>query len=143
VITGRRRPAVAVAGLALVVAGSVLLYTGEASKAPRYWERADATIIGSEVKQSGTRPYAEIRFEYQVYGRKVLGRQLQFGPGPPGDIAAAFPVGKSVEVRYDPAQPEHSMLITGGGPSWRRGIAAVLMGAGVAIALWGMRRRAA
>jgi hypothetical protein len=139
--TRRRNFKAAAAGLALTAAGAVLLYTGRVRKAPDYWERVEGRVVSSEVKEANGRRYAEIRFEYEAFGRKVLGRQLQFGPGPVRDIAAAHPPGKPIAVRYDPAQPEHAMVSAEPGPSWRWGIAAVLMGGGVALLLWGMRRR--
>jgi hypothetical protein len=126
----------------MVLAGvALLVYAGRESRAPSYWEQADGVVLASEAKQSNGRRYAEIRFQYEAYGRKVLGRQLQFGPGSVDDIVSANPPGKGIAVRYDPAQPEHSLVVTSQRMNWRWGVSAVLIGCGVALALWGVRRR--
>jgi len=61
-----------------------------------------------------------IRYRYEVAGREYEGQRLRFGPtsanswkSPGAALAAAYPVGKVVEVRVCPSQPSLSVLVPG------------------------------
>jgi hypothetical protein len=133
-----RKLPVILAGLALIGGGVVLIYTGRVSRVPRYWERAEGFVISSQVRDSNARRIGEVEFQYEIDGRKVLGRQLQFVD--PDRTVGDLPRGKKVVVRYDPAQPEHSRLEEGERLTWRWAIAAALLGSGIGLLLWGVRR---
>ena len=137
-----RKKAIAVgAGLAMAVGGSLLLYAGRASRVPRYWEQTQGVVTSSQVRESNGRRIGEIEFQYQVAGRRVLGRQLHFVDAE--RAVRDLPNGKQVSVRYDPAQPEHSRLDEGERLTWRMAIAAALVGGGIGLFFWGLRRAAA
>ena len=126
------------AGLALAASGVALLFTGRVSRVPRYWEQAEGVVITSQVRETKERRIGEIEFQYEIGGRKVLGRQLHFAD--PERAVRDLPRGRKVVVRYDPAQPENSRLDEGERLTWRWAIAAVLLGGGVALLLWAIRR---
>jgi hypothetical protein len=125
----------------MVAVGALLLYTGRVSRVPSYWEKSEGVIISSLVRETNGRRIGEIQFQYEVAGQRVLGRQLHFLDA---DRAVRdLPNGKKVVVHYDPAQPEHSRLDEAQQLTWRLAIAAMLMGGGIGLALWGIRRAAA
>lgn len=130
-------------GLALALSGAVLMFTPGSAKVPRYWEQADGVVLSSEVRETGGRRFAEIRFEYEVGGRKVLARQLHFTPGEVDKAPGELPRGKKVKVWFDPAKPEQSRLVAAEGANWRWIASAVLLGGGLGLALHGARRRKA
>ncbi len=57
-----------------------------------------------------------VEFAYAVDGQKYTGRQVQFGATVKGEEAvararaAAYPVGRELPVRYDPARPATAVL---------------------------------
>jgi hypothetical protein len=136
----RRGAAVAV-GLALALGGVALMYTDRAAQAPRHWEQVEGVVLSSAVKESDGRRFAEIQFEYEVGGQKVLARQLHFAPGEVDRMPGELPRGKMVTVWFDPMRPEQSRLMPGERANWRWPVAAAMLGAGLGLALHGLRRR--
>lgn len=129
------------AGVVLAAAGSYLIYTGRATRVPGYWEKTEGVVERSEIRAADDRRIAEIQFSYQAGGQRVLGRQLHFTPAEVDRVMRDLPQGKRITVYYDPARPENSRLGEPRQAAWRWAIAAALLGAGVGLALHGMRRR--
>ena len=65
-----------------------------------------------------TVPVPRVRYQYSVNGVEYSGHALSFGRSySRGDImqvSKKFPVGHTVAVYYDPANPERSVLMPGG-----------------------------
>lgn len=88
--------------------------------AAQQWPMATGTITAAEILRGGTdrsRSYEPVvRYEYEVDGRKHVGDRLRPGYLKVGWRATAegmlrpYPVGASVPVRYDPTDPDSSLL---------------------------------
>lgn len=88
--------------------------------AARQWPSAAGTITAAEVRREGTSRNATyvpvVRYEYEVDGRKHVGDRLRAGYLKVGWRSTAermlqpYPVGAGVPVRYDPADPDSSLL---------------------------------
>lgn len=84
------------------------------------WPTAPGTITATQIVKGGTNrnpTFAPmVRYEFEVDGGKHLGERLRPGYVKVGSRGAAermlepFPVGASVPVRYDPADPGSSLL---------------------------------
>jgi hypothetical protein len=120
------------APLLFIVGGGAVLVVGlrelhsirEASR----WPSTEGTVESSEVKSeiretredNRTRRrreyFAEVVYQFEVDGRSYRGQRLRFAsvvsdsPAAAERDVAAHPVGSSVRVYYDPAQPEESVL---------------------------------
>ena len=112
----------------LVALLSLTAYQREATAAAR-WPRSGGKIIASaaeshrELSRSGGAPGTTItvwspivEFAYSVGGRDYHGARIAFGPSVSGGkdwaeaIVARYPVGESVVVSYDPANPAMAVL---------------------------------
>ncbi len=93
----------------------------------------DSKIVESEVSgssgrrktSSSDRDYTvDVRYSYEVEGRKLEGDRLRYGNESHDSRASAmeeqsrFAPGKEVQVYYDPKTPNRSVLIKGIGLSW-------------------------
>ena len=87
------------------------------------WSTTSGTIIESSVHQSTTGDfdgpatyYAKISYAYQVIGQAYQGRNIHIGASSTVPhskaqaIASRYPVGASVTVYYDPANPADAVL---------------------------------
>lgn len=84
------------------------------------WPTASGTVMHTDIVTRGTarNPIFDpvVRYEYEVGGRKYFGDRLRPGYVGVGSVAAAqrmlqpYQAGASVAVRYDPADPESSLL---------------------------------
>lgn len=75
------------------------------------WMSTTGKITRSEVDSEGDkmdRPI--IHWAYRVNGRRYEGQMPEMGYSSAEEIVAAYPVGKLVEVRYNPAKPEESVV---------------------------------
>jgi hypothetical protein len=113
-------------GIAFIVGGPLLalLLVGMAVRARRRaaaaytWPTTRGIVIASSVKSTSNRgSYApKITYRYQVAGQTyesaVMSRNFQTGG--PRNIAQAkadeYPVGRQVDVRYDPEKPQEAVL---------------------------------
>jgi hypothetical protein len=117
----------------IVVTILLLVQAGESSG----WPSTPGKIIESRVEQQrsgGGRQLsldgpvqegavytwaAEIRYEYSVEGKDHVGSRIQLDDMDTNDrsraegIAAGYPVGKEVDVYYDPDKPEIAVLVPG------------------------------
>jgi hypothetical protein len=117
-------------GLFFLVGGviaSIGVMIGEARmNATETWPSVAGRIVVSEVSTATVRtgpvrrvePIAKIHFAYSVNGRSYQGEGLRVAPmlhteaeGTPTELVSRYPVGKAVEVYYDPANPSDSLLI--------------------------------
>ena len=103
------------------------------------WPCAKGTIEGSEVRPSGRGYYApQVSYSYAVEGTVFTGDAIQStrivgSETDAGAIAARYPVGAEIDVRYNPRRPESSMLELGPGAARWRMIVAAVMSAGTII----------
>jgi hypothetical protein len=144
--------------IALAVLGLRLyLQTRRKFQASASWPTAPGTITASELVESQSRETDDrgreiVNTEYRVdirFGYKVAGREFHSGnwkwgwtaiyrnPEKPAAIVAAYPVGKSVPVYYDPADPATAVL----DPANRQGslvqlVFSLVFGAGGMVLLW-------
>jgi hypothetical protein len=140
--------------------------SGTLVRAAQAWPTATATIIGTDIVSGGmygggttanllrlftgiynARTFAPVaRYEYEVGGRKYFGERIRPGYLKVGSIAAAekilkpYPVGATVPVRYDPADPNSSVLelTTSSSPMMMMIIGGLLMLFGGALAVAAM-----
>ena len=93
------------------------------------WPSVNGTIISSEVKITEDRPtsssprqssysyQADIKYEYDMDGGKLIGDRVRFGEVSNKEIAESLVViykpGDKVQVYYDPGNPENSVLEPG------------------------------
>ncbi len=127
-----------VAGVGTFVGIVTQFRRGDASER---WPTAPGRVLSSRVRESwGGRRLIyepEVTYEYTVReGPTLRGDCVRFGEiahdtaRDARKIAARYPVGATVQVRYDPRDPSRSTLEPGVGPRVRLGI-----GAGAALAL--------
>jgi hypothetical protein len=136
--------------LAIGLLGTATGYYGtkqiQDAAATNDWPTIDGKIVTSEIqpatKESPERPF--VRFEYSLRG--TIYRSSQYRQGVAGNTfskAAAeelikkYPVGKQVQVHYDPYNPGNS-VIEGGDPTVGYllcSVAVILFGGGALLAL--------
>ena len=104
--------------LALVgVAGAAYIFI--VARRSASWPRVNATIVVSRVERPSKATSASIAFTYTVDGCAYTSRRIAIGPNvsTTGDHAermvAAFPVGSSVPIAYDPRKPSYGVLLPG------------------------------
>jgi len=58
---------------------------------------------------------AQVKYEYTVSGTRYFGDRISFDFWPnESEQTSRYPVGRRVEVRYDPADPRSAILEPGG-----------------------------
>ena len=107
-------------GAGLMVWGGIVLRNASVSKE---WPLAQGEIVTSYVNisidEDGTTYSADIAFRYVVNDRWLTADTVNFGEygssnrNHAADIVAKYPVGKVVNVYYDPAKPETAVLEPG------------------------------
>ena len=93
------------------------------ARASLAWPTAPGRVTAAEIQESydsrGRSCTPHIAFEYQVDGRSQRGDSLMIGVTPSGSksyaksVTEKYPVGAAVQVAYDPAAPERSVLEPG------------------------------
>lgn len=149
---GTRLWVVGIAGAAMALTGTVVLAKGLRSRAEGRRMRGWPTVTG-KVIASGSGPAAEsvpvrredvprtgVRYAYRVDGKPYEGERVRFGPGDetPGthelaQIAARYPVGSRVLVRYDPTQHANAALEPP--PTGRTAVLSLLGAASLAVGM--------
>lgn len=82
------------------------------------WPRTVGQIMGAEVIGGGDGGTAHVSYRYEVKGRGYQGSRVRFGGMRQGWTAATwdvadYRVGRTVNVAYDPSDPERSVLEPG------------------------------
>lgn len=123
-------------GLALVAPGAIALWRASASAA---WPATAGTIVMGRDTLGSTLPDGRLVYAYDVAGRRYYGNRRRFGQvgSPSGSdaaeaVAARYPRGRAVPVRYDPRRPDLAVLEPGVSTE-----AYLLPGAGLAFLLFG------
>ena len=105
-------------------------------------EIESSCVVGGHSFDSGTRYQLKVRYRYLVGGKEYKGYQIGFF-GPSGSkaelmrICDQFPVGKVVDVFYDPKGPVYSVLWPGiEGSIWIVLVAMVGLNLFVAVGWW-------
>ncbi len=87
------------------------------AKRSRTWPTAAGRVVATTTEQIGRMRWApKITYEYAVNGSTITSNRLAFdhdkscSAGEASKIAESFPVGRRVEVFYDPALPTESTL---------------------------------
>jgi uncharacterized protein DUF3592 len=90
------------------------------------WPSVDGKIVTSEISTTTswskygrrTTQVADIEYAYSVSGQNYQGEHLRLLPmlhmksdGTPAELVARYPVGRSVQVYYDPSNPSAAVLI--------------------------------
>ena len=137
--------------------GASVLLTGlfkvRKLRASRSWARTTGTIGEASVRESfscGDEQTAdsysyipEIVYQFQVEGHTFRGDRISFDRKAYSKrqqaqaVAAGYPVGAPVEVFFDPAKPDQSVLVRKSGMGWvlvAAGAVTVLLAAASAIA---------
>ena len=123
-------------GLVFLLLGGYELLQGWKTKD---WPAAPGKILSSQVQSGNSNSHGparttgtgsrrrysvDVRYRYEVDGQKFEGSRLRFGNVSYKKRSKAqketdrFLPGKEVEVFYDPANPQSSVLIKGSGLSW-------------------------
>lgn len=79
------------------------------------WETTIGEITKSDVglyvdSEGDTMDQPIIHWAYHVNGRRYAGQMPEMGYYRAKQIVAKYPVGKQVEVRYNPSKPEESVV---------------------------------
>lgn len=90
------------------------------------WPATTGRIIESKVNESpgkGRKYVVSVRYAYEVDGQKFEGNSMGYGTKDYSRSRARkelslFPMGKEVQVYYDPAAPSQCVLFKGIGLSW-------------------------
>jgi hypothetical protein len=92
----------------------------ERSQAAERWLTAPGSVVETGVNRGGTsrNPYyvPAIRYAYEVNGKARQGTRIRFGlltarsPRGAEAILAPYPVGAAIQVRYNPDDPDDSVL---------------------------------
>jgi hypothetical protein len=111
---------VIVLAIALALFGLSLLAQANAAKkcdVARHWETATGQVVGSAVREVSNGYMPEVSYTYEVAGRGYASDRLRPGGTPmlnsqtkAAALAAAFPEGSTVAVRYDPARPDRPAI---------------------------------
>jgi hypothetical protein len=123
-MTFTHAPAVAGLGVGLYLSAGFVrdLYFAFKSKA---WPTTAGKVIDINIARTntgrGTYSSANIAYEYQVRGVRYTSRRIDYagrGGGWPGALnyTRRYSDGQGVAVRYDPNEPERSVLETGARP---------------------------
>lgn len=116
-----------IAGLACMALASLVMalgvfyaiaMRGKIAKAPT-WPRATATVTVSRVKMFRRLAMAEIEYRYRAGGEMRRCRNYQLTPlkntlEEAHGLVEAYPVGREVEVYYDPTMPGLATIELGG-----------------------------
>lgn len=145
---------VATGGAAFVMVGASLHERARAiARWPAVRGRITAACVLEEPSRSGDGPRTmlyrpEIQFEYQVAGRSYAGQRVHAlreraisRRRYADDVVARYPVGREVQVYYDPANPRDAALERTGTTAWALGM--MLLGGGLAIGALGWAVRGA
>jgi hypothetical protein len=128
--------------------------------ASEVWPAAPGVITASDVshsvKQSSSssgskwRYIPRLEYRYELEGAEYTNDNIQFvsvswefkDRFKAERIVKPYPVGKAVDVYYDPTDPRNSVLLKGsvGGPPWGYIIGAGIVGLGIAVSLKGESR---
>ncbi len=117
------RIAFSVAAVALIIFG---LFTMREVSRSRGWAETSGRVIASNINQftnKGTTTYRPlIMYSYAVSGIRFMSSRIAFHSLGSRDraeatrITARYPIGTSVDVFYDPQNPEQAVLERGGNP---------------------------
>lgn len=147
-----------IAGGLLAVAGGTFVVRARRALAlfehAAHWETVTGVVVRSELKEQtdsdGTSYHAEIHCSYTVANTKyTTSRHTEGGTFEQPEQSAralisAFPVGKPVELKLDPSDPQHAILDSGMPQHMviiqRVGYVAVL--AGICLTIYGLLRPA-
>jgi len=125
---------VALGGIGISIWGWLIL---QKSRKIEQWPRTPGTIETSNPTSAVNDLLPEIVFSYQLDGKKYQ-KQFEFPEGthPLPEFAKAYndkyPVGKKVEIFYDPDQPEIATLEPGAQGDW------MILAMGVAMVIGGV-----
>ncbi|RLE23705.1 MAG: hypothetical protein DRJ08_02130 [Acidobacteria bacterium] len=94
--------------------------------ASKSWPHVQGAVVSSNVvrvlkstDKKGKRHYSykgDVRYNYRVEGQEYLSGRISFGdystntPAHAQEVVAEYPVGKKVQVYFDPDAPMHSVL---------------------------------
>ena len=120
------------AGLFGLVALRMFFMVRKASAAAASWPSTSGKVVTSTVESyqkridRSTSTFYEpvVEYAYRVHGREFRSRQITLGSTSGGSrgfaekAAARYPVGMTVELRYDPANPSQAALRIGGSQNW-------------------------
>jgi hypothetical protein len=113
------------------------------------WPTVPGEIIHSEIEDQITRDTTDdttvryrpwVRYLYTVKGKQYYGRYVSLGfewhwfEFTAKHVAGRYPVGKRVRVHYRPANPEECTIETGVTLA-----ALIVLAAGIALIVWGLR----
>lgn len=116
---------VALTAFVAIVVGIVLHQRGAADRARQHWSTVEGRVVESRVEtrvepgadRPGTRYGARVVYAYRVRDRELRGERIRFGgtlwridPAAAERDLAAYPLGASVTVHFDPKRPEDAVL---------------------------------
>ena len=115
-------------GITFAICGLVAIMVGrrmsEKDRAIAGWPRAPGTITTSEIQKvenlgkdnrgmyrTITIPAETVKFSYSANGRELQGDQVsRYGKAFTQDVLSKYPLGKAVQVYYDPKEPTTAYL---------------------------------
>jgi len=112
-----------VVGLMTMVLGVVItvgsVRQSRRSKQSGAWPTVVGVVVKSRVEDDEGTYQADVTYEYEVAGCGYYGTRIRFGycggprRGSAQELAAAYPVGRTVAIHYDPGGPKESVLQPG------------------------------
>jgi len=112
----------------IAAAAGILIWSGRnaiLALASRRWPQAEGTIVVSDLQRSkddegGYTYRPEVSYRYNVAGQELVGNRVRFGDqmalswsAPAVRVVRQYKVDTHVRVRYDPNDPQESVLETG------------------------------
>jgi len=109
-------------GVILAIIGALAVRHAAGSQR---WPTTPGEVLSSRVARGEGNTYVQVRYRYSVAEKTYTGARVSYRgsslPGlptdPPEATVSRYPAGKPVQVHYDPAAPDRSVLEPGAGLS--------------------------
>lgn len=140
-------------GVVMLAIGAWHVFHGWASS---NWSTTPGHIVSSRIRvddcwgeDCDTAYFTEIRYDYMIQGQLYEGETIRFGPNTAylrrseaQSVLDQYPVGRQVQVAYDPAEPRLSVIERGLHLwTWMCGGMGVLFLVGGMTLFWGLTKR--
>lgn len=125
-----------IAGAIVFALGLILLpisYTRDRqTRLAREWGEVSGRVIQSQIRSDSSGPFGFVEYEYRVGGKAYRSNRVRFESTRSTIDTSRYPESATVQVFYNPANPDEAVLDRGRpSPLRKGGIIAMLLGAGL------------